>query len=117
MSATKTTPGPWRWEYSQGLRKRLTSDGSDVFTAALTDSLGDSYVDIDEPDANLIAAAPELLAALECLFSNPYISLGDLVYHIRERELQGWDGPAVTAWGNAVTAAKAAIAKAKGESA
>jgi len=64
MSESKHTKGPWHWEYSDGLRKRLTTVGSDVFTAALTDDYF-PYVDIDEPDANLIAAAPELLEALE----------------------------------------------------
>ncbi|MGD9643791.1 MAG: hypothetical protein AB7V08_13750 [Elusimicrobiales bacterium] len=29
-------------------------------------------------------------------------SLGDAVYQVRERELQGWDGPLVTEYGNAV---------------
>ena len=57
----------------------------------------------------------ELLSALEALLSNPYLNLGDLVYQVREREGEGWDGPAVTAWSDAVMAAKAAIAKAKGE--
>lgn len=65
MSEMKYTKGPWYWEYSEGLRKRLTSHGSDVFTAALTESLNESYVDIDEADAHLIAAAPTLLEALQ----------------------------------------------------
>ena len=70
-----------------------------------------------ERDANarLIAAAPDLLAALEALSSNPRLNLGDLIYTVREREGEGWDGPAVTAWNDAVMAAKAAIAKARGE--
>lgn len=29
-----------------------------------------------------------------------HISLGDLVYNIREREGEGWEGPAVVAWGS-----------------
>ncbi len=43
---------------------------------------------------------------LRALFSNPHVDLGDLVYQIREREGQGWDGPAVKAWSEAVTEAK-----------
>jgi hypothetical protein len=66
-------------------------------------------------NARLIISAPDLLAALEALFSNPHLDLGDLVYTICEKELQGWDGPAVKAWSDAVTAAKAAIKKARGE--
>lgn len=38
-------------------------------------------------------------------------SLGDFVYHIRESELMGWDGPRVVNWGEAsVLAEKAARA-------
>lgn len=62
----------------------------------------------------LNSAAPDLLAALKALTSNPHISLGDLVYTVRDREGKGWDGPAVTAWGDAVQQAEAAIAKAEG---
>ena len=53
-----------------------------------------------------------LLAALLLLTGNPHIDLGDLVYQVREREGKGWDGPAVLAWSQGVTSAKAAIAKA-----
>ena len=28
-------------------------------------------------------------------------SVGDFIYHIRDRELLGWDGPRVTAWSDA----------------
>jgi len=43
--------------------------------------------------------------ALLAIFSNPHVDLGDLVYTIRERELEGWEGPAVKQWGDAVAAA------------
>ena len=62
--------------------------------------------------AKLIEAAPELLIALEALFSNEHIDLGDLVYNVRESEGEGWEVPSVTAWGEAVTKAKEAIQKA-----
>jgi hypothetical protein len=44
------------------------------------------------------------IAVLRALTTNPHLDLGDLVYTVRERELQGWDGPAVTAWSDAVLA-------------
>jgi hypothetical protein len=40
--------------------------------------------------------------ALHLLATNPHLDLGDLVYTVREKELKGWDGPAVTQWGTAV---------------
>lgn len=43
---------------------------------------------------------------LRALMSNPHITLGDLVYDIRERKGLGWDGPALKAWSDAVTAAE-----------
>ncbi len=64
-------------------------------------------------NARLIAAAPDLLAALIGLTTNPHLDLGDLVYGVRETEGEGWDGPSVTAWSNAVTASRAAIVAAK----
>lgn len=54
----------------------------------------------------------EAVAALRGLLTNPHISLGDLVYTVRDRELQGWDGPAVKAWSDAVMAAEAVLKRA-----
>ncbi len=53
----------------------------------------------------------EMYQALKALMSNPHLDLMDLVYLVRERELLGWDGPAVTAWGAAVQAARDVVAK------
>lgn len=53
-------------------------------------------------DENLLKDA---IAALRALSTNPHVHLGDLVYHVRERELEGWEGPAVKAWSDAVVAA------------
>jgi hypothetical protein len=135
----KHTPGPWEfiqvevWPFGvrvvAGSNVILHQDAFAHSTAQKSradceDGIGFEPEDIGtvqdairEQDANarLIAAAPDLLAALEALSSNPYLHLGDLVYAVREKEREGWDGPAVTAWSEAVMAAKAAIAKARGE--
>lgn len=68
-----------------------------------------------EANARLIAAAPEMLAALEAITSNTHIDLEDLVYNVRDDEGLGWEGPAVRQWSEAVTSVKEAIRKAKGE--
>lgn len=47
-------------------------------------------------------AGPRLYEALKALFDNHHVSLGDLVYQVREREGEGWDGPCVKQWGDAV---------------
>jgi len=55
--------------------------------------------------------AAKLAEALRALTSNPSISLGDLVYTVREYEGLGWDGPNVKAWSDAVVAAREALAE------
>ena len=60
------------------------------------------------------SAAPDLLDALKSLTTNPHVNLGDLVYKVRDSEGEGWDGPQVKAWSDAVQSATAAIAKAEG---
>lgn len=46
----------------------------------------------------------ELLEAVRTV--NRLHNLGDAIYAVRERELQGWDGPEVTEFGNAVAIVK-----------
>lgn len=70
---------------------------------------------LTKEQALLIDAGPDLLDALKALFSNEHINLVDLVYRVRDLELKGWNGPSVKQWSDAVTAANAALAKAKGE--
>ncbi len=48
----------------------------------------------------------EYKAVLQALMTNKHIDLGDLVYTVRDKELQGWDGPSVKAWSEAVGEAK-----------
>jgi colicin import membrane protein len=49
------------------------------------------------------------IALVKALFSNPHVNLGDLIYKVRDSEGDGWDGPWVTQWGEAVKAAEDAI--------
>lgn len=57
----------------------------------------------------------EVKAVLVGLLEHPHVSLGDLVYQVRDRELLGWDGPQVLAWDRAVTAAKDLLEKLRGK--
>jgi hypothetical protein len=115
MSETKYTPGPWYLSTEDGRDDRITGSLSRTGTPWIAEVIDGLPPGMARANAHLIAAAPDLLAALEALSSNPCINLGDLIYQVREREGKGWDGPAVTAWGEAVEKAKAAINKAKGE--
>lgn len=114
MSALHT-PGPWTvYEGRSYIDIRIRCPHG---TLAATDSAG-AMLSPEEirANANVIAAAPELLAALEGISGNKHLCLDDLVYTVREREGRGWDGPAVKKWGKACGMVKAAIAKAKGQS-
>lgn len=45
-----------------------------------------------------------LIEGVEKLTTNKHVTLGDLVYNVREREGKGWNGKSVTQWSEAVTA-------------
>ena len=65
MSATHT-PGPWRFEWDgrptwSCVRHRVKGE----WQVAVTDDLIDEHPEESEANARLIAAAPELLAALK----------------------------------------------------
>lgn len=64
-----------------------------------------------------MSAESEALAVLRALMTNPHIDLGDQIYVVREHEGQGWDGPAVQAWSDAVTAAEDLLRRADNASA
>lgn len=107
MSATHT-PGPWyAIEYAGMWGIQSVDEYSQDNN--LLDMEND---DRAEANAKLIAAAPDLLEALVKLTSNKHIDLGDLIYNVKEREGEGWEGPSVKAWGEAVELAKTAIKKA-----
>jgi hypothetical protein len=67
MTTSKHTPGPWRrWPYAGGTRLSLSvvdAEGAEV--ALVRGWKGDP--DHSDADANLIAAAPDLLAACRLL--------------------------------------------------
>lgn len=93
----KHTPGPWKYENdSQGFI--CDSSGSDV----VADAWYSRDHEVQEANARLIAAAPELL---ECLIWA--MEQGHLTYHARTKSN--------VAHCDAVDRARAAIAKATGE--
>ena len=57
---TEHTPGPWHVDYTQGI---VTKDGAPIAYVY------NDYSDTPLPDACLIAAAPDLLAALKAMVS------------------------------------------------
>jgi len=94
MNETKFTPGPWRWNKDKSvLFSRLN--------AAVVDSKEDEHVGavvvVNNANANLIAAAPELYNALELLVNGFY----------EVDSLEQWE-----MW---IDQARAALAKARGE--
>lgn len=77
-----------------------------------TSGLIPTYVHYKTPEnevERLRSRVEELERILKGLTTNPHLDLGDLVYDIREREGEGWDGPAVAMWSNAVMAANVAL--------
>ena len=54
----------------------------------------------------------DAIFALRALLNAPHAYLEDHVYQIREREGEGWEGPAVKYWSNAIVAAKDVIRRA-----
>ena len=95
MNETKHTPGPWPIERR---RNAITAIGP-----CMADEYGGfAWLDVSKADAGLIAAAPELLAALESIASmyDYEASCGDLASRLYE----------------ATCLARAAIAKAEAQS-
>ena len=126
MSGCEHTPGPWR-TLKKNARRVVSSTAPHVIIAGCyhaaskgrglrtKQSAGSPATGEAEANARLIAAAPDLLETLVALTNNPHVCLGDLVYQIREREGEGWDGPAVRAWSDAVTKARALIDRTTGK--
>ena len=100
MSETKHTPGPWKASYDRYERKHsFVGDGMWFGKISWTVTS-----DRNEADARLIAAAPELLDALQ--------HLSDVYEHIWVKMSDGEMAIVRGAW----EVAAAAIAKAEGRS-
>ena len=65
-------------------------------------------------EVNWNEVGPRLLAALRGLSMNPYLSLADKIYDIRETEGKGWEGSAVRAWSDAVAQTAALLKELEG---
>ena len=96
---SKHTPGPWGVREAremEGMDFDIVTDGPEYAVASLYCHMGESV----EADARLIAAAPELLEALEYLVTaDDAPTPGDREHTVRE----------------AISHARAAIAKARGK--
>lgn len=97
MTATMHTPGPWK---VGTLRKSGHTRSVTILPPVVVSSFGAFDADL-EANARLIAAAPELLAALQAIARTSC--------HIEE----GNQGP-LRAWSECCAIARAAIAKATG---
>lgn len=75
-------------------------------TRELIKWLRENLSGVYRPAAEAADRIEELIAVIQSLISNPSIDLGDQAYAVRESEGLGWEGPDVTAWSNAVTAAE-----------
>jgi hypothetical protein len=99
---TTHTPGPWKYEADKGYVLKcfiMTADfDEDTNSGSVIARTSDN---ISEADAALIAAAPDLLAACEALHA-------EVLAYLTAQNLHGEHNPAMVA-------ARAAIAKAKGE--
>lgn len=94
------TPGPWKWDYESGEALQLKAG------QALVLSIGSGRVPSSK-DANLLAAAPELLTACKALLSD----IGDVARNlVREAH-----GKICATDPCAVCQVEAAIAKAEGK--
>jgi len=107
VSTDKIAPAPWRWQWQRGRIALIGGDGKDVIVVA--EDSESPLLDISEAHARLIAAAPDLLAALEGM---------DALVESLWKSVPWGDtfDLDVQALNEAPTRAKRAIAKATGES-
>jgi hypothetical protein len=103
MRMSKHTPGPWEWgDGHRGLYGQGEGRQREVLTFESYEGMWLSYTDNQEANARLIAAAPDLLEALECMIIG---AAACAIPHPKEREVIQ----------EAVNMAIAAKRKAKGE--
>lgn len=104
------------WDIQQVIRQDLAIRRNGGKRNPMQVQFDDPMQSSKEPLPKIIGQADQdLLEALEALTSNPHIDLGGLVYKVRDSEGEGWDGPQVKHWSDAVQAARTAIAKAEGK--
>lgn len=99
MSEPRHTPGPWKADETG------VWAGGHYIAETFTDGVA---------NATLIAAAPDMLAALKSLFENPLFELGAAKFDGRPSSKA--KAGALAAWDVLVESAKASIAKAEGRS-
>lgn len=100
MSELKHTPGPWEWWTSNSflrLSSRGGKDGGVIDSFKMSD--GHTSLSVNREDMALIAAAPDLLEALQLLL----------------KQAQSRATTTYPEWHGAVNKARAAISKATGE--
>lgn len=122
MSDTKHTPGPWRWsrtyemdsghfhwclESDESAANGQTIDGSLVLLLNRDDYCGTPF--LNNPNARLIAAAPDLLEACEVAFN--------ALYDLIQSEFATSSDPHPADKDPDIAQLRAAIAKVKGEAA
>lgn len=109
-SNEKRTPGPWQWMKGaeRGWRLHAVEPGKPSTLIMISGSRNGSLKDVPNLDnARLIAAAPELLAALVTLTNRVSGSFYD-------KSQDGDNDPIMQAVGKEIDKARAAIARARG---
>src|SRR4051812_13043639 len=109
MSDTKHTPGPWSFRECDSVV--MIEAGSDSIAATNSKTYWQRFDDADVANARLIAAAPDLLAALK----SAERWLGGILSETEDGVEAEVRNVHSAAW-NAIDSMRAAIAKAEGRS-
>jgi hypothetical protein len=135
MTAPRHTPGPWQAVFESGSfgsyavisgDRTPTANGREQAVAEIASSVADEFTTEDRANAHLIAAAPDLLAALK---DNEIVGMGEFLRLVRDftepfrgvpdmtaEQLHRRSLQALKTYEEARTAMKAAVAKAEGRS-
>jgi hypothetical protein len=83
---SKHTPGPWNWERIQELDcfYLVSEDGVRIHSDGSACGEYSTDIDVDGPDAQLIAAAPELAEALQVMLTDA----NGTDYHTKRRAFE-----------------------------
>lgn len=81
MTHTHHTPGPWRFQSGRGAVKRFHVQAAGGYQIACTPEISrcESEAAGQEANARLIAAAPDLLGALESILNLPVDDSGERI--------------------------------------